>query len=326
MNLQFKNSLLLLLASVIWGTAFVAQSVGMDHIGPLTFTAARSFLGAAALYLFIPFLDRIRRRRKGAIENEQNGWSNRTVWVGGLVCGLFLFCGSSLQQYGLLYTSVGKVGFITSLYIVFVPLVGFFIGRAPALLARIAVPIALIGLYFLCFNKEAMRFELGDMLVFLCAIAFTGHILVIDRFTQNVDAVRMSCIQFIVCGILATLSAVPMETLTAEALLKAIGPLLYAGILSSAVAFTLQIVAQRGLNPTLASLIMSLESVVSVLAGWIILSQTLSEREILGCLLMAIAIVFAQLPANFFKRLAHLRHPHNTIHEEREEIPNTPKK
>lgn len=303
MSLSLRNSLLLILTAFIWGTAFVAQSVGMDYIGPLTFTAARSVLGAVSLFFLAGLFDALGEKKKSSGRGGfWSRWSDRKIWVGGICCGVFLLTGTLFQQFGLLSTTVGKAGFVTSLYIVIVPIAGFLIGRAPTRLAFFAVPVALVGLFFLCFHEETLRVQTGDVLMLFGAFAFSAHILIIDRLTSGVDAVRMSCVQFLFCSVFASLGAVLFETFTLGELLGAAESILYAGVLSSAVAYTLQIVGQRGVNPTVASLLLSLESVISVLAGWVILHQALSARELLGCALMAAAIVLAQLPDRLFCR------------------------
>ncbi|HBN74130.1 MAG TPA: EamA family transporter [Sutterella sp.] len=299
MSLQLRNSFLLLLTAFIWGTAFVAQSVGNELVGPLTFTASRSLLGALALFVLAALFDHFRphESRSGAFLTR---WCDKKLWLTGIGCGFFLVSGTLLQQFGLLWTTVGKAGFITSLYIIIVPIVGFFLGRKPTRLTLIAVPVAVTGLYFLCFKSTSWRLDFGDILVFLGAFAFSGHILFIDRYAGSLDAVRMSCIQFLFCFVTSGIGAAAFEGIFAlEHIQEALFPIFYAGVLSSAVAYTLQIIGQRGVNPTVASLVMSLESVISVLAGWVLLNQVLTGREVFGCVLMAVAIVLAQLPDRF---------------------------
>ena len=286
---QMRNSLLLLLTAAIWGVAFVAQSVGMDYVGPFTFNGVRSLIGGIVL---LPLVLGARRKKPafGAGASDK-----KTLLLGGVLCGAVLFAASSLQQIGIQYTTVGKAGFITACYIVIVPLLGLFFGKRCGLLTWLAVALALVGLYLLCIT-ETLSVGKGDLLMLGCALLFSVHILVIDFFSPRVDGVAMSCIQFFVC---ALLSAVPMlagERPQLSAILAAWAPVLYAGVLSCGVAYTLQIVGQKGMNPTVASLILSLESCISVLAGWLILGQRLSGREILGCLVMFGAIVLAQLP------------------------------
>ena len=299
---QIRHSLILLLTAVIWGVAFVAQSVGMDYVGPFTFTCVRSFIGGLVLIPCIALLQRGNRRagNDGTISAEQNSpeKEKKSRWMlaaGGVCCGLALCAASCFQQFGIQYTTVGKAGFITAFYIIIVPVISLFFGKKCGILVWVSVLLALGGLYFLCIT-ESFRIGTGDILVFICAFLFAVHILVIDYFTRYVDGVKMSCIQFFVCGAVSGIAMLLFETPSLSAILNAWQPVLYAGVLSSGAGYTLQIIGQRGMNPTVASLILSLESVVSVLAGLLILGQTLSGREVLGCVLMSSAIVLAQLP------------------------------
>ena len=265
---QIQHSLLLLLTAVIWGTAFVAQSVGMDYVGPFTFLCTRSFIGGAALLPVIAFMDR-QKSEEARVEEKKP--ENRKVLIrGGILCGLALCFASAFQQYGILFTTVGKAGFITACYIVLVPIAGIFFGKRCGINVWIGVILAVGGLYCLCIT-ESLRIGTGDILVFICAFLFAAHILIIDHFTPYVDGVKMSCIQFFVCGIVAGIGMLVLEQPDISDILMAWQSILYAGLLSSGVGYTLQIVGQKGLNPTVASLIMSLESVVSVLAGLLIL-------------------------------------------------------
>ncbi len=294
-SLQLRNSFILLLTAVIWGAAFVAQSVGMDYVGPFTFNCVRSLIGGVVLIPCIAILDRIGGAGKQNSQRYAKPEERRALLLGGVLCGLALCFASCFQQFGIQYTSVGKAGFITAFYIVIVPILGIFLKRKCGPFVWIGVLFALAGLYFLCMN-ESLQIGKGDILVFICALLFSVHILIIDHFTQYVDGVRMSCIQFFVCGLVAGLGMLLFEHPSFAQILAAWKPVLYAGVLSSGAGYTLQIVGQKGMNPTVASLILSLESVVSVLAGMLILGQRLSGREILGCVLMFIAIILAQLP------------------------------
>lgn len=287
---QIRGSLLLLLAAIIWGSAFVAQSVGMDYVGPFTFNSVRSLIGGFVLIPCIAFLNRGKQKKK------MSSIDKKRLLIGGICCGIALTLGSTLQQIGIMYTSVGKAGFITAFYIIIVPILGLFLGKKCGLSVWISVLIALVGLYFLCIT-ESFSIGKGDIYVFIGAIAFSIHILVIDHFTQFNDGVKMSCIQFFVCGIICFVPMILFEHPQVSTILQAWQPILYAGVLSCGVAYTLQIVGQKGMNPTIASLILSLESVTSVIAGFIILHQNLSQREMIGCVLMFIAIVLAQLPS-----------------------------
>ena len=289
-----RQSLLLLLTATIWGVAFVSQSVGMDYVGPFTFNAARSLIGAAVLVPCIALLKKIQKKEEGPEEVHKKE-DKRTLLRGGICCGVILAVASSFQQFGLLYTTVGKAGFITAMYIILVPLLGIFAGRKVGLRIGVSVVIAVAGLYLLCMT-ESLRLEAGDILVLLCAVVFSFHIMVIDHFSPLVDGVKMSCIQFLTCGILCGICMFLFEAPKLSMILAAWKPVLYAGVMSCGVAYTLQIVGQKGMNPTVASLIMSLESVISVLAGFVLLHEVLSRRELFGCVLMFAAILLAQLP------------------------------
>lgn len=287
--MKTKNALMLILTAFIWGTAFVAQSVGMDYLGPFTFNGVRSIIGGIALLPCILLLGRI----NGApAAKEQN---KKDLIAGGAACGLLLFAASSLQQVGIQYTTAGKAGFITAFYIVIVPVLGIFLKKRIGWKVWTAVVLALTGLYFLCIT-EGFSIGKGDILIFLCALIFSVHILVIDYFSPKTDGVKMSCIQFFVCGIVSLPFMFLLETPKISAMFEGIGPLLYAGVLSCGVAYTLQIVGQKKVNPAVASLILSLESCFSVLAGWLVLGEKLSIRESAGCVLMFTAIILAQLP------------------------------
>ena len=291
-QLPTKNLFILFLTALIWGTAFVAQSVGMDHIGPFAFNAARSFVGGIALIPVILLFDRIQSK-----EVKQEKPSNsRVLLLGGLCCGVALGVASCLQQVGIKYTTVGKAGFITALYIIIVPILGLFLKQKVGVKLWCSVVIAMIGLYLLCMTGS-LTLQKGDLLVLLCAFAFSVHIMVIDHFSPMVDGVRMSCIQFFVAGILSTVAMLLWEGAPQpHNLFISWMPILYAGVLSSGVAYTLQIIGQRGVNPTIASLILSLESVISAISGWLLLGQSMSLREISGCALMFLSIILAQLP------------------------------
>ena len=268
-QIPLKNSLLLLLTATIWGVAFVAQSVGMDYVGGFTFNMTRSLIGSAVL---LP-----------------------VIWFRGLACGILMCLASNFQQFGIKYTTVGKAGFITACYIVLVPILGLFLKKKCSPFIWLAVAMAVAGLYLLCI-KDGFSIGKGDILVLICAVLFSFHILVIDYYSPKVDGVKLSCIQFLVCGILSGIPALIFEKPEISAVLTAWQPILYAGVMSCGVAYTLQIIGQKNMNPTVASLILSLESCISVLAGWVILGQQLSAREIAGCVIMFAAIILAQLP------------------------------
>lgn len=295
---QIRNSLILFLTAFIWGVAFVAQSKGMDYVEPFTFNCVRSVIGGLFLIPCIFVLNKLNPERKmeyQAMSPENQRAGRKKLLTGGILCGIVFFVASNLQQFGIVYTTVGKAGFITAMYIVIVPILGLFFRRKCSPTVWLGVLLAVGGLYFLCIT-DGFAIGRGELLVFLCAVGFSVHIMVIDHYTQLVDGVKMSCIQFLVNGVLSGICMFVFENPSMGNLLAAWQPILYAGILSCGVAYTLQIVGQKGMNPTVASLILSLESVISVLAGLVLLQQKMSDREILGCVLMFAAIILAQLP------------------------------
>ena len=293
---QLRQSLILLVTATIWGTAFVAQSVGMEHVGPFTFIAARFALGALALLPVILLQNRRLKADgigKGKMADGRAG-SGKVLWKGGLLCGIALMGASSLQQVGIMRTTVGKAGFITAMYIIIVPILGVFMGRRIRPLIWGCVLLAAAGLYLLSMSG-AFSLQSGDALCLACAVIFAIQIMLVDHYVEVADGVRLSAIQFLTASALGTVMMLLFEHPSLSAVWNARVPILYAGIMSSGVAYTLQIIGQRGLNPTIASLIMSLESVIAAAAGFIFLHQTFTGRELCGCILMAAAIVLAQL-------------------------------
>lgn len=300
---KVRNTCLLLLTSLIWGVAFVAQSVSMDYIEPLTFICLRSMIGGLFLLPCIWIFDHAGGRKEDTKKKESYPWwKDRQLLVGGMVCGGFLFAANCFQQTGIQYTTVGKAGFITSFYIIIVPLLGIFFKRYCGILTWISVVIALAGLYFLCMN-EALQIQMGDFLILISAFLFSGQIMAIDHFNTYLDGVKMSCIQFFTGAVLGCIGMFLFEEPQISLIMQAAVPILYTGIMSTGVAYTLQIVGQKGMNPTMAALILSLESVFSAISGFIILRQGMSSRELLGCILMFMAIILAQLPD--FRRKSH---------------------
>ena len=294
-KISFGSSLLLFLAACIWGVAFVAQSVGMDYMGPCTFNGIRFLIGGTVL---LPLVY-VRVKKK---KNTPEELPPALTLKGGICCGLAICAASLCQQIGIMETTVGKAGFITTLYIIIVPVFGLFLRKKVPGKVWIAAAVAAVGMYMLCIN-ESFSVSRGDAFVFLCAIIFAVHILVIDYFSPKVDGVKMSCIQFFVCGIASLPFMFLLETPRVGAMLDGWMPLLYAGVLSCGVGYTLQIIGQKNVNPAIASLILSLESCFSVLAGWIVLGERLSIRESIGCVLMFTAIILAQLPEKRTKDL-----------------------
>ena len=292
MRVKIKSLTILFIATIIWGFAFVAQSKGMDYVGGFTFNCLRSLLGGAVLIPVVFVLDNI--RKNGEVVNNVSG-NRKKLITGGVCCGTLLCVASNLQQFGIKYTTVGKAGFITAMYIVIVPILGIFLKKKVGKFVWIGVVLAVGGLYLLCIN-EGFYIGKGDLLVLGCAVVFSGHILCIDFFSPLVDGVRLSCIQFFVCGILSGIPMLIFEEVSLKAIADCSIPLLYAGIMSCGVAYTLQIIGQKNLNPTVASMVFCMEAVFSLLAGWLILGQNMSEREITGCVVMFVAIIIAQLP------------------------------
>ncbi|MCD8010635.1 MAG: DMT family transporter [Lachnospiraceae bacterium] len=290
-----QSNLMLLLTALIWGVAFVAQSVGMDYVEPFTFNASRNFLAALVLLPVIRLLDRAAVRRGEVNPCPEKVHGGKQLILGGFLCGLLLTASSGFQQVGIQYTTVGKAGFVTAIYIIIVPLLGIFIGKKVHLNVWVSVALAAVGLYLLCMT-ESLSLGRGDLPVLGCAFCFSLHILVVDTISPHVDGVRMSWLQFLVCGILSGILALLFEEPTLSGIIAAWQPILYAGGLSSAVGYTLQIVAQKNTNPVIASLLMSLESVFSALAGWVLLHQALSLRELVGCVIMFFAINMPQMP------------------------------
>lgn len=282
----------LALTAFIWGVAFVAQSVGMDYIGPFTFNCVRFFIGGIVLIPLIFFMNKGKQKEKDTVEGKEK---RKNTIVGGIFCGIFLCVASSFQQFGIMQTSVGKAGFITALYIIIVPLLGIFLHKKITALMGISALIAVCGFYLLCISGQ-LSINRGDLLVLICAFVFSLHILVIDVYSSKGDCVTISCIQFFVSAVLSGICMFLFEKPVMADIFAAYVPVLYAGILSCGVAYTLQIVGQKNMEPAVASLILCLESVFSALAGWLILKQSLSTKELIGCLLVFTAVILAQLP------------------------------
>ena len=294
---ELGSAVLLFLAALIWGVAFVAQSVGMEYVGPFTFNGSRFLLGG--LVLTPVALIREVKYRKGkayqSLSAKEKKTYGATTLLGGLCCGIAIFVASSFQQIGMQYTSVGKAGFITALYIVLVPILGIFLKKKVATVVWLGVVLGAIGSYFLCIT-ESFTINSGDLLIFACAVCFSFHILIIDYFAPKADGVSLSCLQFWFSGIVSMVIAFLSESPEMDAILQAAGPILYAGIMSCGVAYTLQILGQKRMNPAIASLILSLESVVSVLAGWLFLQEMMTKRQLIGCALVFGAVILAQIP------------------------------
>ena len=291
---QLRNTLLLLAASLIWGTAFVAQSVGSGYMGPYTFLAARSWLGCAFLMGLMIFRHAGRRRRGSGLPFFING---RELLRGGTLCGIALFAASAAQQAGIGTTTTAKAGFLTALYVVLVPVMGIFFGRRPGVKLWGCVAVSLVGLYLLCLaGHDTLSLSGGEWLLLLCALLFSFQIMLVSHFSPHLDGVQLSFMQFFVTAILSTIFMFVFEEPSLAQFKGAAVSIFYCGVLSSGVAYTLQIVGQRELDPTIASMAMCMESVFSALAGWLVLNERLSSTELAGCVLMFTAIIAAQLP------------------------------
>lgn len=289
---RIRGSLSLLLGTVIWGFAFIAQSVGMDHIGPFTFQAVRCFL--AVLFLIPCAL--VMDMGKCSFRESMEKWKNPALWKVGGICGCALFVAASLQQVGIVYTEAGKAGFLTAMYIVLVPVLGLFLGKKPPKATVFSVALAVVGLYLLsCMGVSEIN--KGDLFLMGCALAFAVQITCIDRLAGNLDGLRLNCIQSLVVAALSVpFLLLTRETVTLSAIAACWLPLGFAGIFSMGVAYTLQIVGQKDLEPAAASLIMSLESVFAALGGWLVLHETMTPWELLGCGLVFAGVIVSQLP------------------------------
>lgn len=288
---QLIGSLILLVVAVIWGTAFAFQRMGTGVIGPMTFTASRMTLSAVAVG-FVSFLIKDPEMTDAAGSSARR----RDTLTGGVLCGLFLVSATLFQQIGIAYTTAGKAGFITALYILLVPIIStVFLRKPSSWIVWIAVLLGLAGMYLLCMT-EGFSLARGDALVCVCAMLFTGHILCCDRYAGRGNPVRISAIQFVTASVVSWTLAFIFETPSIEAIRSALVPILYCGLASGGIGYTLQIVAQRFTNPTVASLLMSFESVFAVLGGAVLLHERMSTRELLGCMVMFIAIIVVQIP------------------------------
>ncbi len=297
-NKNLTGTLILLLTAFIWGSAFVAQSDGMNYVGPLTFLSTRFLLGGVVLFPVIALIRKFRPKSDAdsvSFKTELKG-----TLFGGIFCGILLCIASALQQYGLIYTTVSKAGFITTLYVIFVPLLSLFIGKKLGFNLWVAVALATVGLYLLCMS-ESLSLSLGDTLVFICGIFYALQIMAVDKYAKKAEPVLLSSIQFLTVGIVSFLPAIIIEHPSLVSLTHAMFPIAYAGILSSGVAYTLQVFAQKYADPTVAAITMSFESVFAVLSAAVLLNERLSLKEGLGCIIMFTAIILAQIPAKRLK-------------------------
>ncbi|MBR2561975.1 MAG: DMT family transporter [Eubacterium sp.] len=295
-NTKLLGNLLLLGTAAIWGTAFVFQRVGMEDIEPLTFNAARMALAAVAVGFVALLLGRRKKKQPSVRASAEEAAYKKNTLIGGICCGLFLASASIFQQMGIVYTSAGKAGFITAMYMLLVPIIGaVFFKKKNTWLVWLAVAIGVVGMYLLCIT-ERLSLTKGDALICVCAVLFSGHILCIDHFVQKGDPVRISAIQFATVTVISAVLAGILEEPTTAKLISAAVPILYCGLISGGVGYTLQIVAQKFTDPTIASLLMSLESVFAVIAGALILGERMNLRETLGCVILFTAIVLVQIP------------------------------
>lgn len=295
MSKKLCGNIMLLITALIWGTAFVAQSEGMRYVGPFTYNAIRTLLGGIVL---LPVIVLFRRFGRKLTATAGDKTSMKTTVTGGIICGIILFIASSFQQIGISMTTAGKAGFITALYIVIVPLIELVLYRKSSVMVWICVMLAAVGFWLLCI-AEGFRIGKGDWLVLCCAVFFAVHIIVIDHFnSRNADGMLMSCIQFFTAGLLMTAGMFLFETPRLSSIMDAKYTILYAGVMSSGIAYTLQILGQRYTAPAAATLLMSLESVFAALSGWLILHETLSRKEIAGCVMVFAAVILAQLKSH----------------------------
>ena len=289
MKKSLQSSFMLLLATIIWGCAFAAQSAGMDHIGPFTFQAVRCFLAVIALLPVILLFD-------GKEKNQfLKKWCDPVLWKAGIPCGLALFVAVALQQVALVYTTAGKAGFITAMYIVIVPIIGMLLGRKTPVTALFSVLLAVAGLYLLSYVGTA-QINIGDIMLIGCAIAFAVQITFVDKYAVRVDSLRLNCVQSFICAILSAVFMFILETPKIQPVLQCWLPLCYTGVLSMGLAYSLQIIGQKNLEPTTASLLMSLESVFAALSGWLLLKETMTVTELTGCALVFAAVILSQIP------------------------------
>ena len=292
MKRRLYGSILLLIGTFIWGTAFVAQSVGMDYIEPFTFQAVRSAIGVTVLFPVIFLMD---KKRDGG-KNFKTKWLDKHLWKTGFWCGVALFVACGLQQVGLVYTDAGKAGFITAMYIVLVPVLGLLFRQKVTPLVWFSVGLAVVGLYLLS-AAGVSAVNIGDLLMIGCAAAFAVQITLVDRMAQDLDGLRLNFVQFLINALFSFLAMLLLESPKLDLILACAVPLLYTGAMSSAIAYSLQIIGQQHLEPAPASLIMSLESVIAALSGWLLLGERMTGTELLGCCLVFTAVILSQLPS-----------------------------
>ena len=294
-NKRMLGNALLMLTAMIWGTAFVFQRVGMENIEPITFNAARMALAAVAVGAVSLLPMASEKEKLAMMSREACAEYRRNTIIGGICCGTFLAAASIFQQMGIVYTTAGKAGFITAMYMLLVPVIGFlFLGKRNSWIVWLAVLMGVVGMYLLCMT-EGFSLGRGDTLVCICAVLFSGHILCCDHFVKLGNPIRISAIQFASCTVISAVAALILEQPSMAKIVSAAIPILYCGIVSGGIGYTLQIIAQKFTDPTVASLLMSLESVFAVIAGALLLGERMTSRELLGCAIMFAAIVLVQI-------------------------------
>lgn len=296
MSKKMQSNLLLLLTAIIWGSAFVAQKSGMDYIEPFTFNGIRTFIGGLVLIPVVLMSNKKNKAETDMMSQEEKKKKNKNLLIGGVCCGMALFAAGSLQQFGVSYTTAGKAGFITTLYVVFVPIISVLLRKKVRPIMWLCVAMGAMGLYLLCMTDASFRLTYGDTLVLLCAVAFAVHILTVDHFIASNDGLKLSCIQFLSAGLVGIICMFIFESPDINAILDCWMPILYAGVLSCGLGYTFQVIAQKYAEPTVASLLMSLESVFAVISGAIILHEVMSMRELSGCFIIFAAVIISQLP------------------------------
>lgn len=294
-NRKMLGNALLILTAMIWGTAFVFQRVGMESIEPITFNASRMALAAVAVGAVSALPSQARKRKLDAMSAAEREAYRRNTIIGGICCGSFLAAASIFQQMGIVYTTAGKAGFITAMYMLLVPVIGFvLLGKRNSWIVWLAVLMGVAGMYLLCMDGS-FRLTRGDTLICICAVLFSGHILCCDHFVKLGNPIRISAIQFATCTVISSVAALILEAPTVDKIVSAAIPILYCGIISGGLGYTLQIIAQKFTDPAIASLLMSLESVFAVIAGALILGERMSTRELWGCVIMFAAIILVQI-------------------------------
>ena len=297
---KYLSEFALLITAIIWGFAFVAQSSGMDHVGPFLFNGARFVLGATVLIPVMMFFQRqkVSSSVSAPVSESQTNTDNKTMWLGGLCMGIVLFIGASLQQIGIQHTQVANAGFITSLYIIFVPILGLFIGHRTRVQTWIGGLAALIGLFLLSVTEQ-FQISYGDLLQLIGAVFWAVHILVIAHFSPKADALKLCIIQFYFCGVASFVVALLIEEINLSGFLSILPEILYLGVLSTSIAYTFQVIAQKHVAPANAAVIFSLESVFALLGGWLILNEVLSTRDLIGCTFMFFGVLVSQYKAQY---------------------------